>query len=136
MIGVDMPDMLVRMERDLGWDLAAAFLLDWAGRDYGIRKIAPRTEVAHEEVNTWLQNEFVHGRIPIPLGPLAWQARLAWAIYNALAEGTSHDRIAKRFGCSVRSVTNHRRRYETRGLLRNSPAQGSPIPRGQTTQGH
>ena len=137
MIGLTMPDLLVRMETELGVETTAAFLAEWGGRTYGIRRTAARgSGAAFDEVNAWLLEELGHGRVQIPFGPFAWKARLAWTIYNALAEGMSHDRIARAYGVAMRNVTNHRRRFEARGLLRNSPAQGSPIPRGHSTQGH
>ncbi len=136
MIGLDMPELLVRMEAELGAETTAAFLAEWGGRTYGIRRTAARgAGEAFNEVNAWLLEEIGHGRVQIPLGPFGWQARLAWTIYSALTDGMSHDRIARAYGVGVRNVTNHRRRFEARGLLRNSPAQGSPIPRGQSTQG-
>ena len=125
MIGFAVPQMLHDMEQATGPFSVRAFLLDFGGQQYGVRLKPARGNRQHEAVNRWLLDRFGHGRMIIPTGPLALNARLAWAIYSGLSEGLSNNEVARRLNCTNRTVTRQRNRLESRGLLRNAPARNT-----------
>jgi len=116
MIGLEMPQILLRMEMALDADLVRAFLSDCAGRDNGIQVASARSERAHEDVNTWLGDEGGHGRFLIPTGPTSSNARLARAIFSRLSQGETHGTIARALACHSCTIANHRRCFADQGV--------------------
>lgn len=125
MIGFAVPQILHDMEQATGPFSVRAFLLDYGGQQYGVRMTPARGKRQHDAINRLLLDRFGHGRMVIPTGPLALNARLAWAIYSGLSKGLSNNEVARRLNCTNRTVTRQRNRLDSRGLLRNAPARNT-----------
>lgn len=108
-----MPELLRDMERDIGAEPVRAFLLAYGGREFATRAEA------------WMHTHFPGERVTIPKGPSATSARLAWTIYNRLAEGWSHTRIAAATGCHTRTVSSRHNLFRSLGILPAAPTSPS-----------
>lgn len=110
-IGIEMPDLYNRMERDLGADALRAFLSSYGGQQFAV-PVKPSNDAAPE----WLRRNLGFGNITLPLGPVGVNARIAWAIYELLKSGASIAKCANATGCHERTVSEHKARLQCMGL--------------------
>ena len=125
-IGIYMPPYLLTLEREVGAVALRAFLFEWAGREINI-PVAIQADMPHAAILANLRDHFGPGRMTIASGPVSYNARLAWSIYEGLRAGRSGAEVARHCGCHARTVSNHKKRLKERGLL--------PSPRQETPKG-
>jgi hypothetical protein len=115
MIGKAVPDTFIEIEEAVGVELMLAFLQERAGWQFKI-PVGDAARTKHPEVIAWLQTNVGHGQIEIPLGPLRHETRMSWAIYLGICDGLSLSNIARKCGCTVRSVSATKARLKKAGL--------------------
>ena len=120
-----MPAMLRDMERDIGAEPVRAFLLAYGGREFATRAARSAAKNDETRAEAWMHTHFPGERVTIPKGPSATSARLAWTIYNRLAEGWSHTRIAAATGCHTRTVSSRHNLFRSLGILPVAPTSPS-----------
>jgi hypothetical protein len=116
-IGVAVPDWMLAVEADLGADRLRAFLRAHAGTSYFIRKDGSEVSRERDPVGHWLYWNIGYDKFNIPLGPMSWQARSAWKIYQLLLTGSPNRQVALQVGCSERHIQKHKKKLKELGLL-------------------
>lgn len=120
--GIGLPAILAMlwdMEDECGHDVLRAFLLAHGGRQISLPS-RPLPELPGHPVNTafrWLQAHVGYGKITVPSGPIAHSARLAWTIYHRLVQGQSLAEISAALHVHTRTVSNHRARLISVGVV-------------------
>lgn len=112
-IGVGVPDVLMGMEKTIGEDLTRDFVRMWGGREFSV-PFKPSKSGAAE----YLRENIGFGRLLIPSGPASVASRRAFTIYVDLKNGASLATIARRLGCNLRTVSNHKRRLLDLGVIK------------------
>jgi hypothetical protein len=112
-IGVSVPDVLMDMEKAIGEDLTRDFVRVWGGREFCVPYKSSKSGAAE-----YLREQFLGGRLLIPSGPASVGSRRAFTIYIDLKNGASLATIARRLGCNLRTVSNHKRRLLDLGLIK------------------
>ena len=123
-MGFPVSGTLAALEAALGHDVLIAFLTAHGGRVTEIPARVPATPCGDPVALAldWLRREIGHGRWDVPLGPVAGNVRLAWAMLKRLRAGASLRMVAVELGCSGRTVSRRKTIFTRRGLL---PAPGS-----------
>lgn len=117
-IGLRMPDLLWDMEDDCGEDALRAFLVAHGGRQYcSTSRRAEDEESPLGRARHWLYARVGTGRIMIPLGPMSYQARVQWTIYDRIVKGHSLSQIAAELGCDTRTVGVAKAKFRKSGAL-------------------
>jgi hypothetical protein len=116
----EMPELLCAIEDRFGFDVLKAFLFEFGGRQYSIsiRPNARRKQSALSDLHDWLHERCVAGTIPVPMGNLALQTRIAWTVAVHLRDGLSLAATARAVACEVRTVSGHKKRLVKIGWLR------------------
>ena len=113
------PRLLWEMEDDCGEAVLFAFLRAHGGREFCVPVLEPQpdeTDLIGLAVQ-WLHRTIGRGKMTVPLGPISYQARLAWTIYRRLAAGASLSAIARDLQCDTRTVSVQKRRLFQIGAL-------------------
>ncbi|HEX7049465.1 MAG TPA: helix-turn-helix domain-containing protein [Longimicrobiales bacterium] len=109
-----LPRILEELCERFGQEAAHRVAAELGGQTVNLpRRVGPSNPLGKRvgfEVLSWLVSRYGGGaRISVPLGPVSQRATRARLIADLLAEGHPANVVAKRVGCSVRTVHRHRR---------------------------
>jgi hypothetical protein len=106
-----LPPVLQQVADAVSFEAAIKLASDFGGtRVYIPMTVNPDSPLAlclGLEVAQRLADAIGHGELAVPLGPRRHGARLSQAIAKLVAEGLSPNTIARRLGCTERTIKRH-----------------------------